>query len=216
MKAFLNKLQVSQGLVQAFTLSTIEVDDLPQLSPNPAGTWTSVTVDQHGLVVSGSAGGGGVTSFNARTGAVTLTGTDVTDALGFADIARTGVDNNFSVAQTFSAAVSVLTGNNLLVGDTTTIVDGAIVFANGSAMTNDGLLTLTAGPGQPAIAFDSTNGLQLLDASLATVFKLGMDGQVWTNQTAAAGTLGTVVAKMPLYDAAGSLVGYLPVYDDIT
>jgi hypothetical protein len=39
---------------------------------------------------------GGVTSFNTRTGPITLTSADVTDALGYADIARVGVANIFT------------------------------------------------------------------------------------------------------------------------
>jgi len=41
-------------------------------------------------------------------------------------------------------------------------------------------------------------------------------GAIGTNQTSAATTPGSVVAKMPIYDAAGALVGYIPVYDTIT
>lgn len=39
---------------------------------------------------------GGVTSFNTRLGNITLTSVDVTDALGYADIVRTGVANTFT------------------------------------------------------------------------------------------------------------------------
>jgi hypothetical protein len=50
------------------------------------------------------ANAGGVTSFNTRTGAVTLVSGDVTGALGFSDFARTGQSNTFAANQGFGAA----------------------------------------------------------------------------------------------------------------
>jgi hypothetical protein len=42
---------------------------------------------------------GGVTSFNTRTGDITLSVDDVTGALGYTDTARTGVSNTFTMGQ---------------------------------------------------------------------------------------------------------------------
>jgi len=47
-------------------------------------------------------------------------------------------------------------------------------------------------------------------------FVIDYDGSIWSNQPYAATTLGAVVAGMPIYDADGVLVGYLPIYDSIT
>jgi hypothetical protein len=58
-----------------------------------AGTYTNATVvvDAKGRVTSASSGsGGGVTSFNTRTGAVTLSSGDVTGALGYTPLSLAG------------------------------------------------------------------------------------------------------------------------------
>lgn len=43
-----------------------------------------------------------------------------------------------------------------------------------------------------------------------------LEGQVGTNQSASASAVGTVVAKMPIYNLAGTLLGYIPIYGSIT
>lgn len=47
-------------------------------------------------------------------------------------------------------------------------------------------------------------------------FVIGASGEIGTTQTSAATLPGLVVAKMPIYDTAGTLVGYLPIYSSIT
>lgn len=39
---------------------------------------------------------------------------------------------------------------------------------------------------------------------------------LWHSGTSVATTLGSVVRRMPIYDAVGTLLGYIPIYDDIT
>lgn len=58
----------------------------------------------------------------------------------------------------------------------------------------------------------------LLDLRVATVTQFGIqnDGKIMTNQTVAATTPGNVTDKMPIYDGAGTLVGYIAIYDAIT
>lgn len=82
---------------------------------------------------------------------------------------------------------------------------------------------------QTATSFDSTIAADLtVENSHAThairvttkagTEKFGVygDGKIRTNQTASASTPGTVTARMPIYNASGTLVGYIPIYDAIT
>jgi len=47
--------------------------------------------------------------------------------------------------------------------------------------------------------------------------RITLVGQLATDQAvSASGPVGTIVAKLPIHDAAGDLLGYLPVYDGIT
>lgn len=57
---------------------------------------------------------------------------------------------------------------------------------------------------------DSTPNFAVLANGAATVASLGVD-----NAEAAVGAVGSVVARVQIFDAAGSALGYIPVYDAI-
>jgi hypothetical protein len=58
------------------------------------------------------------------------------------------------------------------------------------------------------------NLVELTAADYATRFAVGATGNLMTNQTqGASGPLGTLVARLPIYDAEGTLVGWVPIYD---
>lgn len=58
---------------------------------------------------------------------------------------------------------------------------------------------------------------EVLTSALAQQFAIGATGQIRTNQTASAtGPVGSIVAKLPIYNASGTLVGYVPLYNSIT
>lgn len=47
--------------------------------------------------------------------------------------------------------------------------------------------------------------------------RIALAGKIGTDQTASASVApGTLAAKLPIYDAAGTLVGYIPIYNSIT
>jgi hypothetical protein len=108
-----------------------------------------------------------------------------------------------------SRILNVNGSNQLYLGDGNTGDTGSMVSAtSGSGGLHS--LSVVAHASQSVRVFTvKTNGL-------ATLFGVNTDGGIQTSTTASATTLGTVAAKMPIYNAAGTLVGYVPLYDAIT
>jgi len=77
-----------------------------------AGTYANatVTVDAKGRITSASSGASGVSSFNTRTGTITLTSGDVTTALGFTPFSSAG--------GTVSGDLTMASGKNIVLGRT--------------------------------------------------------------------------------------------------
>lgn len=62
-----------------------------------------------------------------------------------------------------------------------------------------------------------TNAFEVTNPGGASyVFAIEADGDIRTGQTAAGTTLGAVARKWPIYNIAGTLLGYIPLYDNIT
>lgn len=65
-------------------------------------------------------------------------------------------------------------------------------------------------------AAQTANLFECRNSSDALLFGIEADGDIRTSRSAAATTLGSVTDRLPIYDAAGSLIGYIPIYDSIT
>jgi hypothetical protein len=131
---------------------------------------------------------GGVVSFNTRTGAITLTSTDVTDALGFTPYNATNPSGYTANAGTVTSVGgtgtvsgltltgSVTTSGNLTLGGTLSLTSGDVTTALGFTPLNkagdtvNGSLTFTAGTvtglAAPSAGTDATTK-NYVDAAIA-------------------------------------------------
>jgi len=107
-----------------------------------AGTGITITNASGSITIAASGGGGGVTSFNTRTGAVTLSSSDVTGALGYTPL---------------SAPVQTYQGGT---GTTSSPTSGQLLI--GTSFSTYNLATLTAGTG---ISITNASGAITIAAS---------------------------------------------------
>jgi hypothetical protein len=161
-----------------------------------AGSYTnaSITVDAQGRITAASSGsGGGVTSFNTRTGAVTLTSGDVTGALGFTPYNSTnpssfialgsaitgytvGANSALAASDTVLSAFGKLQGQvnargtgtvtSVTVSAGTGLSGGGTVTTSGTiTLANAGVTSLAAGSG---ISLSGTTGGVTISTSALT------------------------------------------------
>jgi hypothetical protein len=62
----------------------------------------------------------------------------------------------------------------------------------------------------------TANLFQCVDSAGNTKFAIEADGDIRTSRASPATPPGSVTAKLPVYDASGTLLGFLPIYDSIS
>jgi hypothetical protein len=77
------------------------------------------------------------------------------------------------------------------------------------AAANKGLLVKAA-------ASQSANLMEVQNSAASILFAVEADGDIRTSRASSGTTLGNVTNKLPLYNASGTLLGYIPIYDSIT
>ena len=175
-----------------------------------AGTYNTVTVNAKGLITSGSntayLTGTKVDSFNTRTGAVTLTSSDVTTALGYTPINKsgdTGIGNLSMQALTattgtFSSlltanALTVTSGatNNIWIGQNSTATPYNSISLNGNP-TDSANMGMTGGGGTDQTLFiNSPGAISIRTASFANTAGVNFNGNSVSMGALSATTLNT-------------------------
>jgi len=147
------------------------------ISLTTTGTSGAATYDNTTGVLNIPQYQGGVTSFNTRTGAITLSSTDVTDALGFTP--ASSVSSSSRTIQTYTATANQTTftvTGGYVVGLVDVYINGIKISTSDFTATNGSTVVLATGTGVGNIvevvryntAFTATNALRQVTYFTAT------------------------------------------------
>lgn len=148
---------------------------LANVNSNP-GTFNTanITVDSKGRVTSAVAGAGGVTAFNTRTGAITLSSTDVTNALGFSPYNSTNPNGYITTAAlaNYAQLNTIVTFRDITAsrGDGTGVLylnsaQDRYLYWNGSTYTLNGVADLLVNGSVVWTQGNLTNNTQLANGA---------------------------------------------------
>lgn len=147
------------------------------ISLTTTGTSGAATYDSATGILNIPTYQGGVTSFNTRTGAITLSSTDVTDALGFTP--ASSVSSSSRTIQTYTATANQTTftvTGGYVVGLVDVYINGIKLSTSDFTATNGSTVVLATGTGSGNIvevvryntAFTATNALRQITEFTAT------------------------------------------------
>ena len=161
------------------------------------GTAYDLSADRSWTIVAG------VSSFNTRTGAITLTSLDVTDALGFTPVTNA---RTISTTAPLSGGGDLTANRTLSISQATTSTDGYLSSTDwntfngkvaGSGTTNYiSKFTSSSAIGNSLIYNDANSVLINDTFNIATNYKLQVTGDIYTSGSIAIGSVSSISTKL--------------------
>lgn len=163
-----------------------------------AGT---LTVSTGGITVTGNSTITG--TLNATT-SLTTPALNVGSGLLVASIGQVSSTGSLVIDGNIQGQAAIQAGTGLIV------VAGGITATGQTALTGS-----TAGSDSLTVTGPASHSAKLLNlknSGAALQFAVGFSGEIWSNQIQAVAVPATNSHRMPIYNNAGTLMGYIPIY----